>query len=250
MDGQARQISRITRGFYEKHAASFSQTRQRAWTGWQRLAVIMRARDASTTVLDVACGNQRFERFLAQEGFIPDAVYAVDACEALLATTVPEMPQIEHVQADILELLDAGYSFKDVGIPACSLTVCFGFMHHVPTSQTRCALLEQLLAATQPKGICALSFWQFQRDEKLWRKAAAATKDACARFDIELAVAGDAFLGWQDATDAFRFCHAFSDDEVDALRESAERLGARTLDDFRADGKHGDLDRYLVFEVC
>ncbi len=250
MDAQARQISRITREFYEKHAASFSQTRQRAWTGWQRLAKIIRFGNAPTTVLDVACGNQRFERFLAQEGLIPDTVFAVDACEALLATSVPEMPQIEHVQADILELLDAGCGFKDLGVPACSLTVCFGFMHHVPTAQTRHVLLEQLLAATQPKGICALSFWQFQRDEKLWRKAAVATKDACARFDIGLANAGDAFLGWQDAADAFRFCHAFSDDEVDTLRKDAECLGARTLDDFRADGKHGDLDRYLIFEVC
>ena len=55
-------------------------------------------------------------------------------------------------------------------------------------------------------------------------------------------------MGWQADEDAFRFCHSFSDDEIDHLKERAEAQGALVVDDFCADGKTGDLNRYLLFQ--
>ena len=56
----------------------------------------------------------------------------------------------------------------------------------------------------------------------------------------------DYLLGWQDTRSSFRYCHSFSEDDVDRLAERA--IGqARLLARYRADGKNGRSNEYLVF---
>jgi hypothetical protein len=59
--------------------------------------------------------------------------------------------------------------------------------------------------------------------------------------------AGDYLLGWQDTPDVWRFCHDTSEDEIDKLVRSTSGLSCERLR-FSADGKRGDLNRYLVLE--
>ena len=94
---EARRLSDITNEFYRTVHASFSATRQSPWAGWERVAEVTfpdadgGAAGGGTAggsrafdVLDLACGNLRFERFLA--GLVPDArVWAVDICDELAA---------------------------------------------------------------------------------------------------------------------------------------------------------------------
>ena len=63
----ALQLSKLTSDFYAENADSFSETRASAWAGWERLLeeVAPALRSQNPRVLDLACGNMRFARFLA-----------------------------------------------------------------------------------------------------------------------------------------------------------------------------------------
>lgn len=84
----ALRLCALTGEFYRANAESFSQTRQSPWQGWVRLLEVMDARAAEREllrVLDVACGNLRFERYLADA--LPGRMlsgWAVDNCEPLV----------------------------------------------------------------------------------------------------------------------------------------------------------------------
>ena len=76
----ARKMSDMTTDFYARTSASFGATRQGAWPGWERLLAETRVASSSKTRLfDVACGNLRFERFLAERVSRLEA-WAIDNC--------------------------------------------------------------------------------------------------------------------------------------------------------------------------
>ncbi len=204
--------------------------------------------DGDASVLDIASGNLRFERFLSEEDRGFTKAYALDNCNELLEAIGPKTMDIVRIKIDILELLEEASSFSALGIPACDLTACFGFMHHVPTFSLRKRLLKAMIASTSANGICAVSFWQIRHDERLIRKAKQ-IEERASKMGIEVLEEGDRLLGWQDDTEALRYCHDFSDAETDELRAFSESLGARIIDDFNADGRTGDMNRYLVMQV-
>ena len=96
-------LNALNRRFYDACASSFSETRSTAWEGWRICFDAMRpllpmleapaceaAEHASLRVLDLACGNMRFERFLADElGGYPCIVHAVDSSDALAHAASP-----------------------------------------------------------------------------------------------------------------------------------------------------------------
>lgn len=207
------------------------------------------------TVLDLACGNLRFEEFLACE--FPHACFsfnAVDTCPALASPQTLAQANIRYREIDILQHALAGHRSID-GVPACDLTVCFGFMHHVPSHELRSAVLETLCAHTAPHCLIVVSFWQFMRDERLARKAmraGALAADASSPFaalgiDTSQLEEHDHFLGWQTDPSPLRYCHHFPEAEIDELVASVGTI-AREVARYSADGSSGTLNRYLVLE--
>lgn len=294
----ARAVIALNNRFYEENAASFSATRGAPWQGWSRCLEVVRAelgldagasagekraaagmaeRPPSVRVLDVACGNLRFERFLARE--LPGATCdccAVDSCAVLAdagegASAVEGVgacvPAVRFRELDVLACLaDAAEgAAKDAsadelartlaggfGMPPCDLAVCFGFMHHVPVPAWRAAVVRALALSVRSGGIVCVSFWRFLDDERLARKAQEATEQAqrdhaFARL-VQAFGPGDRLLGWQDRAGSFRYCHGFSDGEVTDLAASVTDV-ARPVARFRADGKSGRLNEYLVLRV-
>lgn len=288
-----RALIELNNRFYAKHAASFSATRTRSWDGWRRLASLLEdagwrkgdGTDAAVAgsagaagwapgedgadgratgrpdgtgahrdILDLACGNLRFEAFLAQ-AFAGEriAAHAVDSCPALAQGTLDGLAgslELDYRRVDVLDALladpEGGTGLE--GVPPCELAVCFGFMHHVPGSALRRALMAALCERVAPGGIVALSFWQYLRDPRLARRAAAA--EALREEDPALAglrlEAGDGFLGWQDDPSPLRYCHSFTEKEVDGLAALAADLEFEEAGRWSADGPAGDLNRYLV----
>ena len=233
----AREMSALTRSFYDEVYASFSATRQSPWAGWEQL---VRALGLTGTedlrVLDVACGNLRFERFLAGRVRSVEA-WCSDACDELAQSGLPSTEGVvcHYAHADIAEALLAGSLHALAATCPVDLAVSFGFMHHLPLAAQRQRLLAHLTDQLSPSGHACVSCRQFGRDARIMRGAEGVVGGG----------AGDYLRGWQGSDRVRRFCHATSEAEIDELVASLAGK-AEEVARFSADGRRGDLNRYLV----
>ena len=321
-----RKLNDLTSDFYAREAASFSATRQAPWHGWEKAWELITAPDAaqgpfpshaavrdslssraaripddyasnskdSLAVLDLGCGNLRFERFLAERTNAPLRVTALDNCPDLASPEIgalsaafphslrsssaasktkeedasgqganpPEKTIVDLRALDIVEsLLDGTFADR---LPRNShdLAVAFGLMHHLPTFALRARVLEGLLGSLRPGGFAVVSFWQFLNDPRLAAKAATVTAEGRAAHCLPTFQENDFLLGWQHAEGTYRFCHHTPEDEIDALLApirnpnapsasscaSTASLPLREVARFSADGKQGNLNRYVVLQ--
>ena len=254
----ALRLCALTGEFYRANAESFSQTRQSPWQGWVRLLEVMDARAAEREllrVLDVACGNLRFERYLADA--LPGRMlsgWAVDNCEPLVEagerSEFGPLSRIAFQNLDVIERLSGGRLRESLEAPDASrdLAVSFGFMHHVPLECWRAELLRTLIAKVRPGGFVAVSFWRFLNSDKLARKAQETTIRARAELVIPELPPNDYLLGWQDTQGLYRYCHHFDEPEIERLL-AAVADSAELVSRFEADGKTGNLNEYVVLRV-
>lgn len=253
------QLCRTTDRFYEAQAASFSATRRSGWAGWNRCLEEI-ARDSASrgeawpperlSVLDLACGNMRFERYLSERlpGSTVEAT-AVDGCEKLAESSLDFEGTARFVRLDIAACLHEGRDLaEEIGAPACALCACFGFMHHLPLPRWREEVLRTLADRTRPGGFACISFWQFLNSEELAEKARTVDAAARAELGIPRLEEGDFLLGWKNLPGQYRYCHHFSRGEVDALADAVSDK-ADVVARFEADGRTGDLNGYLVLRA-
>lgn len=244
----ARMLARLTSEFYAQTAASFSATRQAPWAGWQRvLDETGAARRERLCVLDLACGNLRFERFLAERCPASDVcAFAYDGCDELAKGQEVPGVTVDYRLLDVVEALFAGVLGSSLEVEDCNLAVCFGFMHHLPLAQQRLHLLEALVERVAHGGYVAVSFWQLSHSERLLAKAQVTTQAALPALGFDDLGPGDYLLGWQERSDVLRYCHDFSEQEIDELVSALDV--ARETARFSADGATGNLNRYLILQ--
>lgn len=233
------------------------------------------------SVLDLACGNLRFEAFLAKELADTDlAFHTADDCDALvkgapwrpdpadgaaLGNRAAGSIRWHHQSFDVLAALDAEGRSDGAALdaetpgggpalaealqtPRCDLAVSFGFLHHIPLPRWREEVLAMLAAKVRPGGFVIVSLWRFLENPLLARKAEATHEHALAELGLPPLDAGDRLLGWRDEPGAYRYCHSFTDGEIDALAASVGHA-ATEVARFRADGRDGALNSYLVLQV-
>lgn len=247
----AAKLCELNNRFYAQNAASFSATRTSPWDGWKRAVELLSADAfAGGRVLDVACGNMRFEAFLA--GALPEVAFdflGVDSCPVLLDGRVDaRFKELDVVRA----LLEGRDLAAEIGEGDFDASVSFGFMHHLSTFEMRVALLRALLASTRRGGYVVVSFWQFMRNEALASKAKvthAAALDDLALSPTEIAQLdeNDFFLGWKDTQGSYRYCHNFTDSEIDALVATVTPE-ASLIDRYSSDGRSKNLNGYLILQ--
>lgn len=259
----AKKLCQVNTDFYRAHAASFSETRRVGWAGWEKVLAAAEwgsktlvAADGkageSAAVLDVACGNMRFATFLAERAG-ECAYFGADNCAALVpdALKAAQFQQLDIVGALLSCVSEAGARQSGAALaaaidaPCADLTVAFGFMHHIPTEEARAALLFALLAKTKPGGAVAVSFWEFLNSSELAAKAGETHARGMAALGLPPLNPGDYLLGWKNDAQAFRYCHNFTDDEIDRLVASVAGE-AQVIARFSADGRTGNLNTYLV----
>lgn len=293
MDSEtARILNKITGDFYAEQSASFSDTRQSPWEGWGcALNVIVstwpktgkaeaspslalkRSSDAlaepakegaeeprALAVLDLGCGNMRFERFLASRG-VPFLATAVDRCRELAEKerangdanddADADSSRIVFREADIIGAVidddDTALSRACAPRGAYDLVVAFGFMHHIPGRSRRARFLEEAARSLKPGGVAIVSFWQFLNSPRIAAKAEEATAHAYAAANLAPGALeeNDYLLGWQHADGVFRYCHHFDEREIDRLVAGVSGEISE-IARFSADGKSHDLNRYVV----
>lgn len=300
-----RALCQLNTEFYERNAASFSQTRTAPWEGWRRCMAACGFDDSdgaapgqpanaqtADSVLDIACGNLRFEAFLANAyPHIDWSFFAVDNCEPLVASGQEDIAKkvyftCEDIVSNLLEGLPAA---EPANIPAFAaatpfdLVVSFGFLHHIPSFDLRRQFLLEALSQVKPGGYLVVSFWQFLNDPAKRAKIEQTHVEALALFagcaetrtnDRDALDRGvgsfssdnpnpsclkppaffagslepnDYFLGWKNEPGNYRYCHHFSNEEIDQII-AVLAPHATVVESFSADGKPGNLNRYVVFK--
>lgn len=252
-----RALSELNNRFYRDNHDSFSKSRHASWPGWERVCasifeegtVPLNVPVASRSfhVLDVASGNMRFERFMIDS--FPHADFqftCIDSCEEL----AQDVEGARFLSCDIIDSLvnDKGFveNLRHAGgvETGFDAAVSFGFMHHIPGRELRESFLRQLVSSVKERGIVALSFWQFMNDSRLAAQARRITGESRMAHAYELEE-NDYFLGWNGLPDVYRYCHHFTDGEIDLLASSLSDT-CEVVDRFNADGRNGAMNAYLV----
>lgn len=264
-----RALCQLNTEFYERNAASFSQTRTAPWEGWRRCMAACGFDDSdealgqsmdtqiADSVLDIACGNLRFEAFLANTyPHVDWSFFAVDNCEPLVASGQEDIAKKVHFTCEdiVSNLLDGLPAAEPANTPAFAaatpfdLVVSFGFLHHIPSFDLRQQFLLEALSQVKPGGYLVVSFWQFLNDPAKRAKSEQTHAEALAFFEGSLEP-NDYFLGWKNEPDNYRYCHHFSNEEIDRIIATLAQH-ATVVESFSADGKPGNLNRYVVLQRC
>lgn len=254
-------------------------------------------RSLTRSVLDIACGNLRFEAFLANTyPHIDWSFFAVDNCEPLVASGQEDIAKKVHFACEdiVSNLLEGLPAAEPANIPALAaatpfdLVVSFGFLHHIPSFDLRQRFLLEALSQVKPGGYLVVSFWQFLNDPAKRAKIEQTHAEALAFFagcaetrandrdaldrgannarsgspnsgdptlgdrkspvlDPSSLEPNDYFLGWKNEPGNYRYCHHFSNEEIDRIITTLAPH-ATVIESFSADGKPGNLNRYVVFK--
>jgi len=238
-DQTMRALARINERFYAEHAASFAGKRQFPWAGWQR---VIDALGSAPRVLDVGCGHARFGAALLQArpsstyGGVEPSAAMRDQAQASLRDD-PRVRLVHGTAADVEGTFD--------------LVAAFGVLHHLPAAGQRQAFARDLSARVSEGGALVLTVWQlgkarFARRVVPWSSYAGASIAGAdpegAAIDVAELEAGDLLLAW-GTEGAVRYCHQLDRSETEALISAS---GMPLVAEFEADGRSGDLNRYLV----
>ncbi len=244
----AQKLIALTNHFYETVAVSFGATRQHPWAGFDQLAPFFTTQP-DLNVLDVGCGNGRLADVLKTHG--STFLYTgIDVNAALLAETKLRLEkatlanQFTILQDNFLQhLLEGKAAFTY--IEKFSHVCAFGVFHHIPLVSMRTQLLREMVAATKSKGYVMLSFWQpLNQPARFANKTKNPADHAISADEL---LPNDLLLGWQDQEDVVRYCHSFTDAEIDALVAEVKNQ-AKLVTKFQTDGKTNDLNQYIVLQ--
>ena len=208
----ASSLIQLNNTFYREHSASFSDMRFENFAAGGALAA--KGVDGANPSADASC---------------PFEFYGVDSCQDLAIDAHGHALRIPNLHFQELDVLDALMKLNpaetpDVlfDAPLADISVCFGFMHHVPSAV---------------------------RDE-----ARAELTPPFEGYDSAQFEAGDHLIGWQNDRHAYRYCHHFDDQQITDLVRGVRtfyksgEVPVRELERFHADGRSGELNRYVILK--
>jgi tRNA (uracil-5-)-methyltransferase TRM9 len=221
--------------FYQTFAAQFSATRQRLQPGVLRL---LQTIPLTSRLLDLGCGNGGLARQLAQSGYQGEYL-GLDFSVALLAQVAQGLPA-KHFQFRQADLAHPDWKPKDETV--FDLALAFAVFHHLPGSELRQRILEDVRQLLVPGGKIIHSNWQFLNSPRL---TARIQPWQAAGIDESTLQPGDYLLDWRQGGQGLRYVHHFTEAE---LNELAQHSGFRVLESFFSDGEGGRLGLYQVWE--
>lgn len=174
--------------------------------------------DQLLMAMDVGCGNGRWFSYL-ENYHLPKKAIGVDVDNFMLSQArfrFSKYSGFSFYQGDCIQdlklILDTLLKDK------VSLMTSFGLWHHIPSYELRLYNLHLLAERLAENGRLCVSFWQFAEDSayahKLIKPESLVDKVGVVADEFET---GDFFLGWQDEAEALRYCHSFSDEEINRL---------------------------------
>jgi len=108
--------------------------------------------------------------------------------------------------------------------------------------------LLSLIEQTRSGGYVIISFWQFLNNEVLREKARITHEHALKELGLQELDDNDYLLGWKNIPGTYRYCHSFSEAEIDQLMEAVADKATLTSR-FVSDGRTNNLNTYLILKV-
>ncbi len=228
-------LLQLNRTFYQTQAASFSGTRYGPQPGWPHLLPYFPQRG---TLLDLGCGNGRLALFLNEH--LEDIDYVgLEGSPALIAIAQKATQDLEHVRVTCHQADLASPTWHE-SLGPFDVVTALAVLHHIPGHETRATFLRQARACLHSQGILILSTWRFTHQPRMRRKILPWSTIGLDETDVE---PGDYLLDWKKGDGGLRYAHQLDELEISQL---AHQAGLEIVDQFRADGREGDLSLYTV----
>lgn len=194
----------LSADFYRHWADEFDESRKNAWDSWARIVSEVKELGPIDNVLDLGCGNGRFASFLDDNGLSELNYMGIDSEPQLIEHARKKLPN-KHFEFEVSTLDDALKSATKH-----KLIVCFGVFHHLPGKQYRQEVLNSFSDKLDVNGIAVLSLWQPHLLKNF------ATKTSTSH-SIEGLEENDFLMGWKRDFSHLRYCHDFTDEEINEL---------------------------------
>lgn len=206
---------------YTKHAQDFSDTRKSPWKGWEKIGL-----KGDLQVLDLGCGNGRFLKYLVDNHINIKNYVGLDYSNLMLAIAKEESETFK-VQSEFSKV-DFNTNWTIDG--KFNLVCAFGITHHLEKDFRR-KFFENAVDKLETGGTFVVTFWKFMDDPREKNKI------------LEDLGNNDYILSF--GKDARRFCHYYTQEEIDNLIEG---LPIEQVDTYLSDGKMNNLNKYLIFK--
>ena len=227
------QLLDLNREFYRRFSSSFADSRSSPQPGFHRLPAYFPS--GQVNILDVGCGEGRFGRFLNERDLVKSYT-GVDFSENLLNIARDQF----HGEFLLRDLSSMGCLD---GLGQYDVIVCLATLQHIPGRDNRLRLLQEMSAHVDKKGKLVLSNWQFLSSERQRRKLIDWSQIGLSIEDVE---PGDYLLTWKREGLGLRYVAHIDPKE---MKDLAHSLNLVIDDQFRSDGREGDLNLYTVLSV-
>ncbi|NMB91670.1 class I SAM-dependent methyltransferase [candidate division WWE3 bacterium] len=208
-------ILKLNESFYQSISEEFSRSRQKPWKGWDRAVEkafeALGSNDKKIKVLDLGCGNGRFYDFINNKNMNIEYV-GIDTNNDFIKRRANKTKNASFVKGDVIQDLN---NIKE----KYNIIAAFGLTHHIPSQSLRFTWFNKLSNLLDKKGVLILTFWRF-KDKP-----------------------GDYFLRWKERKDIKRYCHQYSNKELDKVIKTYEEKGLKLIDKFISDKEN----LYLIF---
>lgn len=239
-------LKKINREFYQNQANNFSATRRQPWPGWEKAwkVVSQHLDQPRLRVLDVGCGNGRFAEFVSSKINQSVEYVGLDASTELIKIAKRKVKQ-KGYRFEVVDISEQSWT-KTLDGKQFDLIAVFGVMHHVPTNEARKQMITTLGQLLTDNGVLVVSWWQFAGLPRFKNRMLSnneVAQLAGTRVDFE---PGDYLLRWGNQPGLLRYCHSFSDQEINHL---VLRSSLRLKQKYWADGKNSKLNCYTIWET-
>jgi tRNA (uracil-5-)-methyltransferase TRM9 len=244
-----KQLNQLNQRFYQTIATEFSDSRQYAWSGWERALTFWPFPQVGglVKVLDLGCGNGRFGLFLSQKMPSTSLQYVgLDSSPELLQLAEESLKatelQYKLGAIDLVEELLVGQLDQVLSQHHPTIITLFGVLHHIPSYHLRQQLINCVAQALPSGGWLVLAAWQFMDSPRLAQKVVNPAVIGISTSELET---NDYILDWQRGKTSYRYCHWVDTAELSQL--VSPQIWEKVAD-FTADAKEENLNHYLVLK--
>jgi tRNA (uracil-5-)-methyltransferase TRM9 len=229
--------------FYQNVAAAQNPSLEYYWEGWYKIKNhALSLTTNSPKVLDIGCGNGRFENFLKKEMELNSDYTGIDFADQYSVARNPSLTS-KFVKADVIkDNWTSGFVSNKF-----DLVVAFGLIHHIPSSHDRQKFFDEVRSLIGPSSLFVFSTWEFATNPRLIKRILSpqSTRNFLdsQNIDMEDLELGDYILDWIKKIPLHRYAHSFTENEI---LEYLNKSGFELVDKFESDGRSLRRNKYWI----